>query len=365
MRTRKTISARARRIALLLVPPLASAVYLAAAWKPEIAVVPLSPGTSVQAYGDSMSGMGDTRQQLFRKDATGVGFRYRLGSKYAYPYAVLAFAPPALLDLRGYDYMRFRASLTGTTSVKIYLKTEIPGLSEGDKPLSYRNNEKANLFPSSEVDARLSLAGFRLSPWWSSRDPGDESSAKDDFSRVRFINVESGYEAPKGEDEGILVRGLSFAQDRAALAMRAFLILVLASAAILAPILAARIGRRLRPIAYRPLSVRNHADDALARAVEAITGGYSDPDLDLGRVGRAAGIDPAKLGVALKSRYGLGFSAYVNSIRIAEARRLLAETDRQVTEIAFAVGFGSVANFNRAFRKATGSSPTEFRKRLP
>jgi AraC family transcriptional regulator len=42
--------------------------------------------------------------------------------------------------------------------------------------------------------------------------------------------------------------------------------------------------------------------------------------------------------------------------------RLLSE-DTQIGEIALAAGFSSQANFNKAFRKAVGVTPAQFRAR--
>lgn len=54
----------------------------------------------------------------------------------------------------------------------------------------------------------------------------------------------------------------------------------------------------------------------------------------------------------------------VNDFRIAEAMRLLAETDRPVTTIQFEAGFLTKSNFNREFRRVTGTSPSAYRKGL-
>ncbi|NOX83482.1 MAG: helix-turn-helix transcriptional regulator [Alphaproteobacteria bacterium] len=65
---------------------------------------------------------------------------------------------------------------------------------------------------------------------------------------------------------------------------------------------------------------------------------------------------------------GLGFrnfSAFLNQRRIDDAKRLLgdpANARRQVLQIALDLGYGSIAPFNRAFKNATGKTPTEFRK---
>lgn len=59
------------------------------------------------------------------------------------------------------------------------------------------------------------------------------------------------------------------------------------------------------------------------------------------------------------------FSAFLNSYRLEEAMRLLADpaqARRQVLQVALDVGYGSIAPFNRAFKEATGKTPSEFRK---
>ena len=58
------------------------------------------------------------------------------------------------------------------------------------------------------------------------------------------------------------------------------------------------------------------------------------------------------------------FAAFVNARRIDAAKAALADPDqgrRPVSAIAFDLGFGSLGPFNRAFRDATGMSPTEWR----
>lgn len=54
--------------------------------------------------------------------------------------------------------------------------------------------------------------------------------------------------------------------------------------------------------------------------------------------------------------------SYVNSVKISYAKNLLASTKITVTEIAFQLGFNSVAHLNHLFKKNLGISPMEFRK---
>lgn len=56
------------------------------------------------------------------------------------------------------------------------------------------------------------------------------------------------------------------------------------------------------------------------------------------------------------------FNDYVNSLRIAEACKLLRETDRNITDIFNVVGFSSARTFNRAFLKLLDETPSTYRK---
>lgn len=55
------------------------------------------------------------------------------------------------------------------------------------------------------------------------------------------------------------------------------------------------------------------------------------------------------------------FRELANGIRIQRARELLAETPASVTEISNLLGYSAPANFARAFRRSTGTTPRHFR----
>ncbi|HEY2068513.1 MAG TPA: helix-turn-helix domain-containing protein [Rhizomicrobium sp.] len=60
------------------------------------------------------------------------------------------------------------------------------------------------------------------------------------------------------------------------------------------------------------------------------------------------------------------FAALMNERRIAAAKTALTSPDRKpVSAIAFDLGFGSLGPFNRAFKEATGTTPTAWRQNPP
>jgi len=60
------------------------------------------------------------------------------------------------------------------------------------------------------------------------------------------------------------------------------------------------------------------------------------------------------------------FSAFLNSYRISAAKKQLVDPERartQVLTIALDLGYASLGPFNRAFKAATGMTPTEYRQK--
>ncbi len=58
------------------------------------------------------------------------------------------------------------------------------------------------------------------------------------------------------------------------------------------------------------------------------------------------------------------FMAYLNEYRIGKVQQLLAQRNKNMTEIAEAAGFASIKTFNRVFKESTGLSPTQYQKSI-
>jgi AraC-like DNA-binding protein/ligand-binding sensor protein len=64
-----------------------------------------------------------------------------------------------------------------------------------------------------------------------------------------------------------------------------------------------------------------------------------------------------------KKTTGLTFTDYLTRVRIEKAKTLLLDPNRRVSEVAYEVGFQSLTQFNRVFKKILGESPTTFRQK--
>jgi AraC-like DNA-binding protein len=62
-------------------------------------------------------------------------------------------------------------------------------------------------------------------------------------------------------------------------------------------------------------------------------------------------------------RHGVSYGELLESVKQDVARQLLLDTHLQVQQVAEALHFSSAANFATAFRRWTGMTPSEFRRR--
>ena len=88
-------------------------------------------------------------------------------------------------------------------------------------------------------------------------------------------------------------------------------------------------------------------------------------DITVASVAKAVHISQSCVTKNLSARQGCPFRKYINSLRVAEVKRLLEETDRTVTDIMFACGFKNQSTFNRVFYEETGMSPRAYRNQVP
>ena len=72
---------------------------------------------------------------------------------------------------------------------------------------------------------------------------------------------------------------------------------------------------------------------------------------------------PEYLARMYKKKTGVSLKDYINDYRIQQAKLLLQQSDKQVGEVAADVGFSNLSYFSTLFKKSTGLTPVEYRRR--
>ena len=89
-------------------------------------------------------------------------------------------------------------------------------------------------------------------------------------------------------------------------------------------------------------------------------GHYGDP-IDLNEVARAMHVSTFYFCKIFRKATGLTFTDYLGRVRVERAKNLLLNPHLRISEIAYTVGFQSLTQFNRIYRKIAGEAPTAFR----
>ncbi|MGH9939715.1 MAG: helix-turn-helix domain-containing protein, partial [Blastocatellia bacterium] len=108
------------------------------------------------------------------------------------------------------------------------------------------------------------------------------------------------------------------------------------------------------------LSRAGIVDRRLRRAIEFMSDNCGR-ELNLAEIAGAAYLSEFHFARLFKKITGATPHAYLASLRIERARRLLAETDLPITEVGAQVGYTSQSHFTKVFREATGLTPRAFR----
>lgn len=125
------------------------------------------------------------------------------------------------------------------------------------------------------------------------------------------------------------------------------------------------VYQRLREdgqLLYRAAPVPEGVSRAVSAAAEFVQDHYKEP-VGLTEAALAAGLNPAYLSYLFHKEMEIGFSNFLLNRRIACAMELLSGTNLKIREVAEQSGFHDYHYFSKAFKKKTGLSPAEYRKR--
>ncbi|MBG0850994.1 GlxA family transcriptional regulator [Streptomyces spinoverrucosus] len=87
-------------------------------------------------------------------------------------------------------------------------------------------------------------------------------------------------------------------------------------------------------------------------------------DLSVESLATRARLSPRHFARAFRSETGMTPGRYVDRVRLEHARRLLEDTGDGIEEISRASGYGTPEAMRRAFLKALGTAPAEYRRRF-
>lgn len=121
---------------------------------------------------------------------------------------------------------------------------------------------------------------------------------------------------------------------------------------------------QLSALSNQLMTEKRNAEPPLVLKAREYIDKHKTEELSLAKVARAAGASVFHFCKVFHRATGLKFTDYLARVRLEDARTRLLNPNLRISEIAYDVGFQSLTQFNRSFKRVFGQSPTEFRGRL-
>lgn len=117
-----------------------------------------------------------------------------------------------------------------------------------------------------------------------------------------------------------------------------------------------------RAIELRDSENKKQQRNLLIKAIDFIDEHYPEESISLDTVAQKVNISPNYFSAMFSQEVGQTFVEYLTGRRIAEAKRMLRQTDKRSSEIAFSVGYKDPHYFSFVFKKVSGCTPREYRR---
>lgn len=118
---------------------------------------------------------------------------------------------------------------------------------------------------------------------------------------------------------------------------------------------------QLSALSNQLMTEKNNAEPPLVLKAREYIDNHKTEELSLAEVAKAAGASVFHFCKVFHKVTGLTFTDYIARVRVEDARNRLLNPNLRVSEIAYDVGFQSLTQFNRTFKRVFGESPTDFR----
>lgn len=118
-------------------------------------------------------------------------------------------------------------------------------------------------------------------------------------------------------------------------------------------------ARMVPELEFKPNTVK-YESSLIIKTITYINRHYKE-NLTLSKVAEDLNMNKFTLSRLFNEQLNIGFSKYINNIRIDYAKSLLTSTEKPIIDICYECGYESLRTFNRVFLQNVNYSPRQFR----
>lgn len=317
--------------------------------------------TSYTVYNDSVDG-GHSVIEKTTCSSSGLHLEYTLHKGFTSPYVGLIFREfYPVADVSVYNRLHVEIEAAGPDNVFVYLFTKDSHVKDTTHRLASRHSAANLLFREQQRYYDIPLEDFVTPVWW--YEVIGQSAVNFgpvELDKLRGVSLATGAAPELDKKQSLTIQKVYFYTDYSSF----FLIVILMISGIVLmlyfyEILRLRNSANALEVVYKPTSIPEPKDDKKA-FLTYIHQNYTDAELSLGKVARECGVSERLISKNISDQYQCNFKTYINRIRVEEAKRLLRNSNLNISEIAYHVGFNSPSTFTKVFKKIAGQAPSFF-----
>lgn len=278
------------------------------------------------------------------------------------PYAGMGFyfKNKSKIDVSKYNRVAIEMSGKNIKDMLLYLITKDSDVKDTNNRLAKRHSY--HYFILDDHDQRkeivLNLKNFATSDWWYTA----VGQSRNDFGPIQLdklnsIAISNGVNPPLDKEVVLNLYSVVFYRDNTIPILIYAFIEAIVIFSIFLPVFRKKSVKNVKYLALKTDEIPDENIDFILY----INQNYHNSELTLEGLAKHYNINPRKIADKITDSYDCNFKTYLNNIRIEEAKRLLKETQLNINEIAYKVGYSSPNSFNRVFKSFVGITPTEYK----
>lgn len=332
------------------------------------------------SYDDEASGGGSECEIVDSLGYENITYQYVLEGGRQFPFAgVMLFQnDSSIIDLSEYDHCSIMIRAEKGKHIPFYLFTAIDSFSTWNDVNTFYNLLYTLKLEKGWNEIDVDMYGYEIPDWWYNKhDLTADDLPEPEFGKTTCLNFANCNILDKGIQDSVMISRIEFYADMFWVYFSAVFFIALyysvwwlierkkKNAVVVEE---EKLQAEEPPVppapvfTYSKIEVEDYKSKEETAVFDYINANYSTAELTIIDVQSATGISERKISNLIKQKTELNFKQFLNKLRITEAKRLLKESDLQISEIAFKIGYGNVSHFNRVFKQEEGVSPGNFRK---
>jgi AraC-like DNA-binding protein len=353
-----------RRIIVIVLPLFIFSIVWALLYQSPLSLFDLKD-LQTATFADEKRDNGQSEIISFKEDPHFKAIQFELKEAFISPYAGMSFFQEnTYWDLSPYNEVEIEVELQNTKNLELTLATYQNGVTKENEPLSFRHNVMEIPILENVTVCRLPFEKVQIAQWWLEKFKLRSTElGPEDFSKTASVSFVAKIRLDNAKPQLLKINKILFKRNLTVFYCISIPLLLFLYAGI--GFYYKRPNKGHSPLKKKQETPHGESNEKIMEEdkmlLEHLANHYMDPDLTLGKMSEILKVPEKTISGSIKKNFNMSFKEYLNSIRLSEAKRLLKMSDKNVSEVAYEVGFSSPNHFNRTFKNQEGCTPTEFR----